>query len=119
MEKRKNRRVLFEVSATVMSGPTYILGLVDNLSMKGMFLNTRERLSGDFPLEVAIILHGSSPAISVRFKGKALRQTETGIAVEFQEMDLDSFIHLRNIVTNNSDDPDAVDEEYYKFITSK
>jgi len=119
MEKRKNRRVPFEVAATVLSGPIIIDGTVDNLSMNGMFLNTRERLSGDCPLEVSITLSGSSSTLSIKFKGRALRQTETGIAIQFQEMDLDSFIHLRNIVANNSDDPDAVYEEYYKSITSK
>jgi hypothetical protein len=119
MDKRKNRRVLFEVAATVLSGPIGISGLVDNLSMKGMFLNTEERLPGDFPLEVSVTLHCSSSVFSIKFKGRALRQTETGIAIEFQEMDLDSFIHLRNIVANNSDDPDSVYEEYYKSIASK
>jgi hypothetical protein len=119
MEKRKNRRVAFEIEAAVQSGPIIIGGIVDNLSMKGMFLNTGERISGGSPLEISITLHGSSSALSIMLKGRAIRQTETGIAIEFQEMDLDSFIHLRNIVANNSDDPDAVYEEYYKSITSK
>ena len=119
MEKRKNRRVHFEVVATVLSGPISINGTVDNLSMKGMFLNTGEKLSGGGPVEVSINLSGASSVLSVRLKGRVVRQTEAGIAIEFQEMDLDSFIHLRNIVANNSDDPDTVYEEYYKSITSK
>jgi hypothetical protein len=119
MEKRKNRRVPFEVVATVLSDPIGVKGTVDNLSMTGMFLNTRERLSGDSALQVSITLTGSSSALSIECKGRALRQTETGIAIEFQEMDLDSFIHLRNVVANNSDDADAVYEEYYRSIKAK
>lgn len=119
MEKRKNRRVPFEVAATVLGGPIGINGTVDNLSMTGMFLNTRERLSGDSALQVSITLTGSSSALSIECKGRALRQTETGIAIEFREMDLDSFIHLRNIVANNSGDADAVYNEYYESIKKK
>ncbi|MGA2229179.1 MAG: PilZ domain-containing protein [Syntrophobacteraceae bacterium] len=119
MEKRKNRRVHFEVVATVLSGPISINGTVDNLSMKGMFLNTRERLSGDSALKVSMTLPGSSSILSMELKGRALRQTETGIAIEFQEMDLDSFIHLRNIVAINSDDADAVYKEYCESIKTK
>lgn len=119
MEKRKNRRVHFEVVATVLSGPISISGTVDNLSMKGMFLNTRERLSGDSALKVSMTLPGSSSVLSMELKGRALRQTETGIAIEFQEMDLDSFIHLRNIVAINSDDADAVYKEYCESIKTK
>ncbi len=119
MEKRKNRRVPFEVVATVQSGPIGLNGTVDNLSMTGMFLNTQERLAGDSALQVSITLTGSSSALSIECKGRALRQTETGIAIEFQEMDLDSFIHLRNVVANNSDDADGVYEEYYRSIKTK
>ncbi|MGA2403005.1 MAG: PilZ domain-containing protein [Syntrophobacteraceae bacterium] len=119
MEKRKNRRVPFQVAATMLSGQISINGIVDNLSMKGMFLNTRERLPGDGPLEISLTLHGSFPALSIKLKGRALRQTEAGIAVEFREMDLDSFTLLRNIIANNSDDPDAAYEEYSRSITSK
>ncbi len=119
MEKRKNRRVPFEVVANVLSGPMDINGTVANLSMTGMFLNTKERLSGDSALQVSITLTGSSSALSIELKGRVLRQTETGIAIEFQEMDLDSFIHLRNIVANNSGDADAVYQEYYEYIKTK
>src|SRR5208337_1842546 len=70
MEKRKNRRVHFEVVATVLSGPISIDGTVDNLSMKGMFLNTRERLSGDSALKVSMTLPGSSSVLSMELKGR-------------------------------------------------
>lgn len=44
------------------------------------------------------------------------RLTDAGIAVEFKEMDLDSFTHLRNIIAQNTDDPDAAYEEYCRSI---
>ena len=116
MERRKNSRVPFQVMAAVQNGQISIKGMVDNLSMKGMFLTTMDTLSGDSPLEISIILSGSSSFLSIKLKGRMVRQTEAGIAIEFQEMDLDSFTHLRNIIAQNSDDADAAYEEYCRSI---
>ncbi len=118
MERRKNRRVPFQVEATVQIGKTSFKGMVDNLSMKGMFLAS-ETLSGGSSLDISIKLSGSSSPLSLELKGRAVRLTEAGIAIEFQEMDLDSFTHLRNIIAQNSDDPDAAYEEYCRSIMSK
>ena len=119
MERRKNRRVPFQVIATVHTDQISTKGMVDNLSMKGMFLTTMGTLSGDSPLEISIILSGSSSFLSIKLKGRMVRQTEAGIAIEFQEMDLDSFTHLRNIIAQNCDDADAAYEEYYRSIMSE
>jgi ribosomal protein S1 len=115
MERRKNRRVPFQVAATLQIGQTRIEGVVDNLSMKGMFIAT-ETLSDGSPLEISIKLSESSPSISLELKGKVARLTDAGIAIEFMEMDLDSFTHLRNIISQNTDDPDAAYEEYCRSI---
>jgi len=119
MERRKYRRVPFEVTAAVKTGRLSINGMVQNLSMNGMFIATVESITGDSPLEISITLSGSTSTLIITLKGRAVRQTDTGIAVEFREMDLDSFIHLRNIVAQNSGDPDAVYEEYYQSLMCK
>jgi hypothetical protein len=119
MEKRKHRRVAFQTLACVQSGEKTISGMVDNLSMKGMFVLTNEKIQTDIPLEISIILSGSSSVLSIKAMGIALRQTETGVAFKFQELDFDSFIHLRNVVAMNSDDADACNDEYYDSITAE
>jgi hypothetical protein len=118
MERRKNRRVAFEVSASVRAGRVSIRGTVDNLSMKGMFLRTGETVSEDSLLEISISLSGSSSFLSMELEGRAVRQTEAGIAIEFDKMDLDSFIHLRNVIAQNCDEPDYAYEEYCRSIMS-
>ena len=116
MEKRRHKRVAFGTEAVVRSGDVSISGTVSNLSMKGMLVATKDRLPGNDILEIEIVLSGSSTKLAIEVKGKLIRQTEEGIAVEFTEMDLDSFMHLKNVVAYNSDDADAVEEEYYKSI---
>lgn len=117
MEKRKHRRVLFKSEAIVRSGESTILGTIDNLSMKGMFLTTGDKLLGSDVLYIEILLTGSSSKLEIRLKGRKVRQTNSGVAIEFSEMDLDSFTHLRNLVAYNSDDADAITDEYYSSIT--
>ncbi len=119
MDKRKYRRVPFHVTATVQTGQISLTGSVENLSMKGMFFNTKESLPSDCSLEISIILSGTSSLLSVKANGFALRQTDAGVAIEFSEIDMDSFIHLKNIVALNSGDADAVSEEYFHAITAK
>jgi hypothetical protein len=119
MEKRKFRRVAFEATASVRCGQTIINGTVDNLSMKGMFVLTKETVQCDTPLEIDIVLSGASSTLSITAKGVALRQTDTGFAIKFLELDIDSFVHLKNVVEMNSDDADACSEEYYRSITSQ
>jgi hypothetical protein len=119
MEKRRYTRVAFQAMASVQGGQTSFSGMVDNLSMKGMFVLTNEIVKCDIPLEISIVLSGTSSVLSIRAKGVALRQTDTGVAIKFLEMDVDSFVYLRNVVAMNSDDADACDEEYYKAIMSE
>lgn len=114
MEKRKYRRVPFHAEAIVKDGKTTITGTVDNLSMKGMLLcNPQAGVTGNV-LEIRIVLSGSTSELSIDVKGKAIRQTDKGIAVEFSEMGLDSFTHLRNVIAYNGGDADAIAEEYFR-----
>ncbi len=114
MENRKYRRVPFHAEAVIRDGEATITGTVDNLSMKGMLLcNPQANVTGNV-LDIRIVLSGSTSELSINLKGKAIRQTDKGIAVEFGEMGLDSFTHLRNVIAYNSGDADAVAEEYFR-----
>ena len=44
--------------------------------------------------------------------GEVIRKTEEGIGIRFEEIDIDSFFHLKNIVYYNTDNPDLVAEPY-------
>jgi PilZ domain len=116
MENRKHSRVSFPAQAIVKTANGTISGTIENLSMKGMFLHTQHRVTGGDPLEITIPLSGSQ--ISIHLMGKPIRCTDAGIAIEFIEVDLDSFTHFKNIVSYNSDDPDNIEEEYYRSVST-
>ena len=50
------------------------------------------------------------PYRNARNQGKIVRNIDTGVAIKFAELDLDSFIHLRNIVSRNTLDEKIIKE---------
>lgn len=119
MTTRKFSRVTFNVSAGIRTADRQFQGQVENLSMNGMFLVTRERLQTGEAVEITIFLTGSDPEISVSFSGRVIRATEEGLGFVFDKIDLDSYTHLKNIITYNIDDSDKVLEEIHQSIDEK
>ncbi|MDR3579177.1 MAG: PilZ domain-containing protein [Oryzomonas sp.] len=116
---RKFSRVPFRVNATIKTADRQFYGNVENLSMSGMFLCTAERLPEGEPVEITIVLSGTSPELFVGFTGRVSRETENGIAFSFEKIDLDSYTHLKNIIAYNSEDAEQVMEEIYHSIDEK
>ena len=119
MDTRKFSRVPFKVEATIKVPDRHFSGIVGNLSMSGMFLETPERLPIGEPVEIRIILSGTSPEISIGFNGHVCRVTDSGLGFNFDKIDIDSYTHLKNIIAYNIDDSDKVMEEIYHSIDEK
>ena len=119
MSTRKFSRVNFHVGATVSRGGRQFQGAVQNLSMTGMFLVTGESLVEGDTAEITIILTGTFPEIRVNFNGVVTRVVENGIGFTFEKMDLDSYMHLKNIIAYNIDDAEKVMEEIGLSIDEK
>jgi hypothetical protein len=117
MEKRKHQRVPFQAEAVARGKDLTVSGKIDNLSMKGLFLNAAAADFGTDPLQVTILLSGSSSKLSIELRGRVVRIVDTGMAIEFMDMDLDSFILLKNVVLYNSEDADAILDEYHQSLT--
>lgn len=119
MSTRKFSRVQFNVGATIKIANRQFHGAVENLSMTGMFLVTNEQLTEGELAEISIVLTGTMPEIAVNFNGIATRITEDGVGFTFEKMDLDSYMHLKNIIAYNIDDAEKVMEEIGHSIDEK
>ncbi|MDD2364723.1 MAG: PilZ domain-containing protein [Desulfuromonadaceae bacterium] len=119
MSTRKFSRVQFNVAATIRNAERQFQGAVENLSMTGMFLVTNEFLGEGEPVDITIILTGTLPEITVNFSGVVTRIAENGIGFTFDKIDLDSYVHLKNIVAYNIDDAEKVMEEISHSIDEK
>ncbi len=52
-----------------------------------------------------------SKDVNVRLRGRIVRSSDEGVAVDFESMDESAFFHLRNMVRYSSQDADRIDRE--------
>ncbi|MFZ5649152.1 MAG: PilZ domain-containing protein [Bacillota bacterium] len=116
MEKRSLSRVLFNTKAIVRCRGTELDGEVENVSLNGMYIRTQQKIPIGEMVEITMHLAGDTSSLSINLEGKVIRSAEGGIGLMYQKVDLDSFIHLRNIVSYNSVDSDRVMDEFLQFI---
>lgn len=112
MEKRKSIRVEFKVEAEITYNKITIKGEIDDLSVNGMLIITPEKIDLNSIVDVTVYLSGSSTHLSINLTGITTRIDERGIAIKFTEMEVDSFVHLRNIVAYN----DTEIDEFLEFL---
>jgi hypothetical protein len=110
MENRYNARVPFHVHAVVKIKDQIIDGEVENLSTGGLLFKTTVDMPLNEPVAVKILLYGTSSHLALDITGKVVRKSGDGTAIQFTELDLDSFIHLRNIVSRNAEDEKIIQE---------
>lgn len=119
MSTRKFSRVQFNVGATVKIADRHFHGAVENLSMTGMFLVTNEQVTEGESADITIVLTGTLPEIAVNFNGIVTRFTGDGVGFIFEKIDLDSYMHLKNIIAYNIDNAEKVMEEIGHSIDEK
>lgn len=116
MEKRINTRITFEVGAIVKYNRKTLKCNVANLSLNGVLLKTEEEIPKDANVKVAIFMEGGSSKLKINLEGVVVRSGKPGTAVSFKSIDLDSFIHLKNIVAYNEGNEEKIMKEFYKKV---
>ena len=119
MEKRNFTRIPFQTKAIVRAKETTVIGVVDNLSLAGIFLKTPERLRVNRLVKIELLFTGTSSQISIILDGKIMRHENLGMAIQFRNVDIDAFIHLKNLISYNTNQMGKVEEEYQAFIEKK
>lgn len=118
IEKRRFSRVDFKKEVEIFVNGAKYSGEIENLSLKGAYLKTTHPLQmGD---QVEIIIHLTvNTEFDVNLRGKVVRLSDGGAGVLFDQIDLDSFAHLRNIIAYNFGDDDLVMEEFFNSINNQ
>ena len=73
-----------------------------DVSMKGLFVHTGKTLPIGTACQVKLMLEGSQGEPSIDVRGRVVRVTNAGMAVEFHESDPKSYEHLRSLILFNS-----------------
>ncbi len=108
IERRKHERVNFatSISVTIDTGDEKIdvKGDSRDLSLKGVFIETKKEFPIGSRCSVEISLSGDDNDIKLHVKGIVARNVDNGAGIIFDSIDVDSFTHLKNIVKYNSTD---------------
>lgn len=80
-----------------------------NLSLSGMLVESREKIPVETRCQVHLNLTGTIEPMGVIMTGKVVRHEAAGFGIHFEEMDLESYSTLKEIVRYNTNgDPDKV-----------
>ncbi|MDD2900212.1 MAG: PilZ domain-containing protein [Desulfuromonadaceae bacterium] len=113
MNTRNFTRVNYTVGASLRYGNEVVICNTDNLSLRGMYLRTEHEIPLDTPV-VVTVYHTNQPSLKVN--ARVVRKEEKGVGLQINNLNVSSFVQLRNIITENSSDSGAIMRETYKML---
>jgi hypothetical protein len=116
VERRRFVRVPFKSETILKSQDARIEGTIKNLSLRGAFINTPEKIEQGAQIEIKIILDDSPPAVSVILSGKVVRVAPEGIGIQFTGMYMDAYERLRDVIADLHGDKRKVVAEFLKYM---
>jgi hypothetical protein len=118
-DRRNFSRVDFRVSALLQAEGVAIKGEVTDISLHGLYMETEEKIPVGSPVEVTIYLSSAAEPIVINVKGTVARLVPGGIGCAFDKMDVESFAHLRSIISYQGGDESKVMAEFSEYIVKK
>ena len=113
MNSRHFTRVNYTVGASISYGNEVIICNTDNLSLRGMYLKTEHEIPLNIPVNVTVY-HSNMPSLKVN--AWVVRKEENGVGLQINNLNVNSFVQLRNIISENCNDQDVVLQETYKML---
>jgi hypothetical protein len=113
-DRRGFIRIPFKTDVKIDAGICHISTDAEtDISMSGL----RTSFPGNVPeigtlCKISIILHGFGNQVSIEATGKVIRSERESLAVEFSEIDLESYQHLRLLILNNTGDPEKAEQQF-------
>jgi hypothetical protein len=112
--RRKRTRVNIEAVVDVHATGARLLGLKSrDLSHKGVFVMGQHPLEADQNCMITVhLLTDGDNGPELQMEGRVVRRTAEGTAIDFVSMDPDTYMHLRNLILLNAEDPDQAEKEF-------
>jgi hypothetical protein len=117
-ERRGFVRVPFNTEVVIVAGDWSLrTGNGIDISMSGLHLSGLDRTDSGKPLpgtacSTSIHLQASGHRALIEADGRIIRSGPDELAVEFIEIELDGYQHLRQLILNNADDPDRAEQQF-------
>ena len=116
MERRIFTRIPFNIESIICFNDRPIRGTVLNISLQGMFIDIPEALPNQTLVGVEILLDSPGSHKTLLLPGQVVRSGSGGTAVRLMKLDLDSYIIIRNLMMDNSGNPEVIMDEFCRFI---
>jgi hypothetical protein len=113
MNNRHFTRVNYSVGASISYGTEVLFCNTDNLSLRGIFLKTDHEIPLDVPVHVTLYNSNQS---SLRVNARVVRKASNGVGLKINYLDVNSFVQLRKIITEFSNDPGSITQETFKML---
>lgn len=112
--KRRFTRVAVQIRVQVSpdDAERVIVGEARDISLKGAFVDATEKIPPDTACAIDIFLGDPDNPIKLEAHGKVVRSAGEGVAVEFDQLDIEAYEHLKRVVLYNADDTDQVEHEF-------
>ena len=119
-EKRRDLRVTFRTTARLRfsEGRDFDKCETSDISVGGVFVLGVDGVACGERCEVEFHLTGRTSSLTLELTGEVVRLGEGGVALQFLEVDQDSFYHLQNIVFFNYQEKGQPDESAFAEILS-
>lgn len=90
MDNRQFSRMAFNAKVLVSYGESSFTGTVENLSLKGLFVKTDQKVPLDETVGITLSFQGKSDNLSLSLEGKVVRIADDGIGLNFKKLSIDS-----------------------------
>jgi hypothetical protein len=87
-----------------------------NISMNGLYLECEHRLPPGTECRLRVFLGEDRNAACIGMLGQVSRVDDAGMAVEFKQIEVEGFEHLRNLVLMNTTQVQQVEEEFRSHV---
>jgi hypothetical protein len=118
--QREFTRVPVQIWGTFREGKRELVTTeITSLSLRGCYASTFEVLPEGEVHRLTLFTEDDANAIHITVKARIVRSDQDGMGIEFTEMPLESYDHLRKMVLLNATDPDRVEREFRDHIGLK
>lgn len=116
-DRRRDVRVTFRsTTILVFSDKVYEDCETINVSVGGAFVKDVNGPDKGDQCKVVFHLDGRTSRLELEMDAEVIRTAQDGIAIQFFNVDTDSFCHLKNIVYYNYKHPEELDEDYVNAV---
>jgi len=122
MNKMNNQREFSRVDVPVRveierQGQDIFIAVAHDVSLNGLRIQSDEHFEADCMCDVKVVLGGQGgEPIVIEAHGCVVRSDGQFIAIHFDNLDLEGYSHLKNLILYNSLDTDQVEREFDAHI---